>query len=46
MKMNLINEYINQLNDNEVILFVDAYDVFINKDSKLLLNELEINKAR
>ena len=34
MKFDLMNKYLQKMNDDELVIFIDAYDVFINKNSR------------
>lgn len=41
MKLNLVKNYIKFLSDNDIILFVDGYDVFINDDRNTILERFK-----
>ena len=36
MKFDLMNKYLQKLKDDDIVLFIDAYDVFINNNSRNL----------
>jgi hypothetical protein len=41
LKFNLIKDYLNQLNDNDIVGFVDAYDVLILQDTNIIINKFK-----
>tara|TARA_Y100000590_G_scaffold55136_1_gene57719 strand:- start:11265 stop:12116 length:852 start_codon:yes stop_codon:yes gene_type:complete len=45
MKFDLMQKYLQKLTNDEIVIFVDAYDVFINNNSKYIYKEFkEFNK--
>ena len=38
MRYELLNEYLNNIDDDKIILFIDAYDVIILKDKNKIIN--------
>jgi hypothetical protein len=38
LKLNLVRDYIKFLSDNEIVFFVDGYDVFINDDTSTIFD--------
>lgn len=41
MKFDLMKNYLNQLNEDEIVMFVDAYDVFMNDFSRKVISRFE-----
>jgi hypothetical protein len=41
MKFDLINKYINTLDDNDIVVFTDAFDVLIIQDSNTIINKFK-----
>jgi len=41
MKLNLVKNYIKFLSDNDIVLFVDGYDVFINDSKETILERFK-----
>jgi len=41
MKFNLINEYLNNLDNNDIVIFSDAYDVLLLQDSDTIINKFK-----
>lgn len=41
MKINLVKQYIKFLPDNEIIFFVDGYDVFINDNTETIIERFK-----
>ena len=39
MKVNLLKEYINNIDDNDIVVFVDAYDVLILENEQSIRNK-------
>jgi len=41
MKYDLVKEYLNILNDNDIVVFTDAYDVLLLQDSDTIINKFK-----